>query len=244
MARSLPQDCVNAWHVGFLAAVRRLYWKDVQEEKEDAHTARQALYGLARTLFLMLTRTSCPEWRHCAQARCDSCPLFDRPARALRITSNSLCVSVAPSLPHCGDRPASASAGTTSRREHHSFPASERRIEVLLPKVRHSALVHPQYEGTCRTCSAWRYNSLRRPPMRMPQWRHHLLNRCLARGKHKRGHAGWSSPFRHRFITDATGCESHGKPRENPPHPLWECPVIESEDCDCLELPQHARRPV
>ncbi|ESS55887.1 hypothetical protein TCDM_12619 [Trypanosoma cruzi Dm28c] len=30
-------------------------------------------------------------------------------------------------------------------------------------------------------CSAWRYNSLRGPPMRMPQWRHRLLNRCLAR---------------------------------------------------------------
>ncbi|KAF5216048.1 hypothetical protein ECC02_011210 [Trypanosoma cruzi] len=39
MARSLPQDCVNAWHVGFLAAVRRRNRKDVHEEKEGAHTA-------------------------------------------------------------------------------------------------------------------------------------------------------------------------------------------------------------
>ncbi|RNC53829.1 hypothetical protein TcCL_ESM08810 [Trypanosoma cruzi] len=100
MARSLPQDCFNAWHVGFLTAVKGLYRKDVQEEKEGAHTARQALDGLARTLFLMLTPTSRPEWRHCAQARCCSCPLFDRPVRALQITSNSLCVSVAPSLPY------------------------------------------------------------------------------------------------------------------------------------------------
>ncbi|RNC52290.1 hypothetical protein TcCL_ESM10511, partial [Trypanosoma cruzi] len=45
-------------------------------------------------------------------------------------------VSVAPSLPHCGDRPASASAGTSSRREHrHSLPTSERRIDVLLPNL-------------------------------------------------------------------------------------------------------------
>ncbi|EAN81413.1 hypothetical protein Tc00.1047053507973.20 [Trypanosoma cruzi] len=91
-------------------------------------------------------------------------------------------VSVAPSLPHCGDRPASASAGTSSRREHrNSLSTSERWIDVLLPNLRQRALVRPQYEGTCRTCSAWRYNSLRGPPMRMPQWRHRLLSRRLAR---------------------------------------------------------------
>ncbi|PWV07129.1 hypothetical protein C3747_105g84 [Trypanosoma cruzi] len=39
MARSLSQDCVSAWHVDFLTAVKRLYWKDAQEEKEAAHTA-------------------------------------------------------------------------------------------------------------------------------------------------------------------------------------------------------------
>ncbi|KAF8303036.1 hypothetical protein TcBrA4_0049870 [Trypanosoma cruzi] len=131
-------------------------------------------------------------------------------------------VSVAPSLPDCGDRPASASAGTSSRLEHrNSLSTSERRIDVLLPNLRQSALVRPQYEGTCRTCSAWRYNSLRGPPMRMPQWRHRLLNRCLARGsppklpsmpagktrrKHKRGYSRWTRLFRHRLITDATGC--------------------------------------
>ncbi|RNE96788.1 hypothetical protein TcG_12862 [Trypanosoma cruzi] len=32
-----------------------------------------------------------PEWRHRAQARCDSRPLLDRPARALRITRSPLC---------------------------------------------------------------------------------------------------------------------------------------------------------
>ncbi|ESS63501.1 hypothetical protein TCDM_08649 [Trypanosoma cruzi Dm28c] len=90
-------------------------------------------------------------------------------------------VSVAPSLPHCGGRPASAS-GTSSRREHrNSLSISERRIDVLLPNLRQSALVRPHYDGTCRTFSAWRYNSLRGPPMRIPQWRHRLLNRCLAR---------------------------------------------------------------
>ncbi|RNF00902.1 hypothetical protein TcG_11611 [Trypanosoma cruzi] len=37
------------------------------------------------------TRTSCPERRLCAKARCDSCLLLDMPARALRIKSNPLC---------------------------------------------------------------------------------------------------------------------------------------------------------
>ncbi|RNF11877.1 hypothetical protein TcG_09110 [Trypanosoma cruzi] len=93
-----------------------------------------------------------------------------------------LSVSVAPSLPDCGDRPASAFAGTSSRLEHRNFlPTSERRIDVLLPNLRLSALVLPQYEGTCPTCSAWRSDSLRGPPMRMPQWRHRLLNRHLVR---------------------------------------------------------------
>ncbi|KAF5216728.1 hypothetical protein ECC02_010473 [Trypanosoma cruzi] len=131
-------------------------------------------------------------------------------------------VSVVPSLPDCGDRPASASAGTSSRREHrNSLSTSERRIDVLLPNLQQSALVRPQYEGTCPTCSAWRYNSLREPPMRMPQWRHRLLNRCLARRsppklpsmpagktrrKHKGGYSRWTRLFRHRLITDATGC--------------------------------------
>ncbi|RNC43209.1 hypothetical protein TcCL_NonESM07122 [Trypanosoma cruzi] len=91
-------------------------------------------------------------------------------------------VSVVPSLPHCGDQPASASAGTSSRREHrNSLSTSERRIDVLLPNLRQSALVRPHYEGTRRTCSAWRYNSLRGPPMRMPQWRHRFPKSCLAR---------------------------------------------------------------
>ncbi|KAF8305678.1 hypothetical protein TcBrA4_0039430 [Trypanosoma cruzi] len=43
-------------------------------------------------------------------------------------------VSVVPSLPDYGDRPASASAGTSSRRERRdSLSTSERRIDVLLP---------------------------------------------------------------------------------------------------------------
>ncbi|RNE96033.1 mucin TcMUC, partial [Trypanosoma cruzi] len=51
-----------------------------------------------RTLFLVLTRVSVPEWRISAQARCDTCPLFERPARALRITRNPLCRWRRPSL--------------------------------------------------------------------------------------------------------------------------------------------------
>ncbi|KAF8297694.1 hypothetical protein TcYC6_0078480 [Trypanosoma cruzi] len=131
-------------------------------------------------------------------------------------------VSVVPSLPDCGDRPATASAGTSSRREHrNSLSTSERRIDVLLPNLRQSALLRPQYDGTCPTCSAWSSDSLRGPPMRMPQWRHRLLNRCLAprsppklpsmpagktRRKHKRRNPIWTRLFRHRLITDDTGC--------------------------------------
>ncbi|RNC40207.1 hypothetical protein TcCL_NonESM10339, partial [Trypanosoma cruzi] len=70
-------------------------------------------------------------------------------------------VSVVPFLPHCGDRPAAASAGSSSRREHrNSLSTSERRIDVLLPNLRQSTLVRPQYECACPTCSAWRSDSL------------------------------------------------------------------------------------
>ncbi|KAF8284810.1 hypothetical protein TcBrA4_0043570 [Trypanosoma cruzi] len=96
-------------------------------------------------------------------------------------------VSVVPSLPHCGGRPASASAGTSSRREHrNSFPISERRIDVLLPNLRQSALFRPQYDGTCPTFSAWRYNSLTGPPMRMLQWLNRLLTGASRAGRHRK----------------------------------------------------------
>ncbi|RNC34916.1 hypothetical protein TcCL_Unassigned02242 [Trypanosoma cruzi] len=91
-------------------------------------------------------------------------------------------VSVVPSLPDCGDRPAAASAGTSSRREHrNSLSTSERRIDVLLPNLRQSAFFCQQYDGTCPTFSAWRSDSLRRPHMRMSQWRRRLPNRRLKR---------------------------------------------------------------
>ncbi|KAF8284809.1 hypothetical protein TcBrA4_0042990 [Trypanosoma cruzi] len=131
-------------------------------------------------------------------------------------------VSMVPSLPHGGDRPASASAGTSSRREHrNSLSISERRIDVLLLNLKQSALVRPHYDGTCPTCSVWRYNSLRGPPMRMPQWGHRTPNRrpnCRSlpkmpimpggktRRKHERGYSRWTRLFRHHLIADATGC--------------------------------------
>ncbi|RNC44295.1 regulator of sigma E protease [Trypanosoma cruzi] len=58
MARSLPQEGIPIWHVEFLTAVKRLCWEDVQEEAEGAYTARQAPFGVASTLFLVLTRAS------------------------------------------------------------------------------------------------------------------------------------------------------------------------------------------
>ncbi|RNC39032.1 mucin TcMUCII [Trypanosoma cruzi] len=70
-------------------------------------------------------------------------------------------MSVAPSLPHRGDRPAPASGTSTSRENRKSLLTNERRIDVLLPNLRQRLLVRPQYEGVCPTCSAWRSNGLR-----------------------------------------------------------------------------------
>ncbi|KAF8277696.1 hypothetical protein TcBrA4_0111240 [Trypanosoma cruzi] len=58
IARSLQQCCIPIWHVEFLAAVKVLYWKEFQEEEEVAHTARQALVGVARAVFLVCRQTS------------------------------------------------------------------------------------------------------------------------------------------------------------------------------------------
>ncbi|ESS56267.1 hypothetical protein TCDM_12486 [Trypanosoma cruzi Dm28c] len=163
-------------------------------------------------------------------------------------------VSVVPSLPHCGDRPASASAGTSSRREHrNSLSTSERRIDVLLSNLRQSALVRPQYDGTCPTCSVWRYNSLRGPPMRMPQWRHRPPNRRLKcrslpkmpsmpAGKTRRKHnagtrdgPGFSATASSRTPRAADSTAEHGRLR------LIHCGnalVVGNRDCDCVGLPQ------
>ncbi|EAN86281.1 hypothetical protein Tc00.1047053509545.60 [Trypanosoma cruzi] len=173
------------------------------------------------TPFLVLTRTSVPKWRISAQARCDSCPLFGRPARALRITRNPLC-RWCRSLTLRRMARLSASSGASSRREHrNSLSTSERRIEVHMPNLCQSALFRPQYEGKCPTCSAWRSNGLREPHMRMPRLFHRHPNRRIAHGspqkasgvpagktrrKHKRGHSRWARHFRHRLVTDATGC--------------------------------------
>ncbi|PWV17742.1 hypothetical protein C3747_17g369 [Trypanosoma cruzi] len=50
---SLPQEGIPIWHVDFLTAVKRLCWKEFQEEAEGAYTARQAFVGVARTPFLI-----------------------------------------------------------------------------------------------------------------------------------------------------------------------------------------------
>ncbi|EKF29547.1 hypothetical protein MOQ_006664 [Trypanosoma cruzi marinkellei] len=60
MARSLPQDCANAWHVGFLTAVGGPYGREAQEVKEGAHTAWQVLVGVARAPFPVSTWPSSP----------------------------------------------------------------------------------------------------------------------------------------------------------------------------------------
>ncbi|EKF28906.1 hypothetical protein MOQ_007328 [Trypanosoma cruzi marinkellei] len=149
-------------------------------------------------------------------------------------------VLVAPSLPHRDDRPATASAGTFPRSDRRkSLSTSGRRVDVLLPSLQRSALVRPQYDGTCPTCSAWRSDTWRRPRTRTPQWRHRLPNTRLAcrspstapsvpadktRGKHKRVCQRSARLFRHHPITDVTCRGSHGGPRETPFHPLLECP--------------------
>ncbi|EKF28907.1 hypothetical protein MOQ_007329 [Trypanosoma cruzi marinkellei] len=60
MARSLPQDGANAWHVGFLTAVGEPYGREAQEVKEGAHTAWQVLVGVARAPFPVSTWPSSP----------------------------------------------------------------------------------------------------------------------------------------------------------------------------------------
>ncbi|EKF99460.1 hypothetical protein TCSYLVIO_009620, partial [Trypanosoma cruzi] len=187
-------------------AVRRRNWKDAQEEREGAHTAQQTASGAARTLFLLLTRKSAP--RGGTARRRDA--THARSSTDLRTPCGSQLassVSAVPSLLHQGDL--SASPGASSRREHrNSLPTSERRIEVLLPNLRQSALFRPQCEGTCSTCSARRSNSRREPHMRMPRLFHRHPNRRLARRsppklpgmlagktrrKGKRGHSRWTT---------------------------------------------------
>ncbi|RNC39082.1 putative mucin TcMUCII, partial [Trypanosoma cruzi] len=97
IARSLPQEDSPIWHVDFLAAVRRRIWRDAQKKRRRVHRMRGAC-RCGGDCIPDTTRTSCHEWRLCAQARCDSCPLLDMPARALRITSNPLCRWCRPSL--------------------------------------------------------------------------------------------------------------------------------------------------
>ncbi|KAF8277465.1 hypothetical protein TcBrA4_0111750 [Trypanosoma cruzi] len=95
IARSLPQDCVNAWHVEFLAAVKGLYWKEFQEER-NSHTPHARRLSVWRNSIPGVDPDIVPEWRIFAQARRDSCPLFDRPARSAGHKEPS--VSVVPSL--------------------------------------------------------------------------------------------------------------------------------------------------
>ncbi|ESS62825.1 hypothetical protein TCDM_09483 [Trypanosoma cruzi Dm28c] len=124
------------------------------------HTHRvTGAFRCGGTPFLMLTRTSCPSGG--SPHRRDATPACSSTGpRALRITRNPLCRWCRPFL-YRGDRPAAASAGTSSRRKLRNFlSTSERRIDILLLNLRQGAPVCPQYYGTCRTCSAWRSGSL------------------------------------------------------------------------------------
>ncbi|RNE95638.1 hypothetical protein TcG_13317 [Trypanosoma cruzi] len=66
--------------------------------KRKARTPRDRRFSVWRNSVPGVDPDIVPEWRYRAKARCNSCPLFDRPARALRITSNSLCRWCRPSL--------------------------------------------------------------------------------------------------------------------------------------------------
>ncbi|KAF5214691.1 hypothetical protein ECC02_003532 [Trypanosoma cruzi] len=57
--------------------------------RKKSHTARQALVGVKKA-FLVSRQKSGIESGIRAQVQCDSCPLFEIPARALQITSNPL----------------------------------------------------------------------------------------------------------------------------------------------------------
>ncbi|EKF29745.1 hypothetical protein MOQ_006455 [Trypanosoma cruzi marinkellei] len=139
-----------------------------------------------------------------------------------------------------------------------SLSTSGRGVDVLLPHLRQGAVVRPQYDGTCPTCSARRSDTWRGPRRQTPQWRHRLPNRFFAhrsppkapsmpadktRRKHKRVCQRSARLFRHRLITDVACCGSHDGPWETPFHPFLEYPVVWNCDCDCLEPPQPAQRP-
>ncbi|RNC39966.1 hypothetical protein TcCL_NonESM10617 [Trypanosoma cruzi] len=112
MARSLPQEGIPIWHVEFLTAVMRLYWKDVQEEKEGAHRTT----GACRCGEDPIPGVD-PEIVPRVAALCSGVmrlPPTLRQACTRPANHKHLPVSVVPSLPHRGDRPASASAGTSS----------------------------------------------------------------------------------------------------------------------------------
>ncbi|RNC32904.1 hypothetical protein TcCL_Unassigned04448 [Trypanosoma cruzi] len=125
------------------------------------------------------TRTSCHERRLCAKARCDSCPLLDMPAHALRIKNNPLCRWCRPFLTEVNGPPLPPPEPLPDVSTANPCRPASGGLTFSCPTCGR-ALVRPQYEGARPTCSAWRYNSLRRPYMWVPQWCQRLLNRRLA----------------------------------------------------------------
>ncbi|RNC56416.1 putative mucin TcMUCII [Trypanosoma cruzi] len=162
------------------------------------------------------TRTSCHEWRLCAKARCDSCPLFDRPACALRITSNPLYRWCRPSL-----------TAVTGPPLHPPEP---------LPEVSAANHCRPASDGltsSCPTCSRVRsfvHNMrahARRAPPGVP-----IVGEGLPCGCHNGASVfltGASRTGCHRSCQQVrhAGSKNAGireGPRENSFHPLQKCP--------------------
>ncbi|RNC55300.1 hypothetical protein TcCL_ESM07214 [Trypanosoma cruzi] len=144
--------------------------------------------------------------------------------RNARPSTSSMCPHIVDGRAHsaagwAGGRQSAARLPAMSCGAHVGKKLRQRRAILLSVRERHHQ--HGVLLVICMACSAWRSDSWRGPHMRMPKWRHRLLSRRLARRsppklpsmpagntrrKHKRGCQRWTRRFRHRLITDATGC--------------------------------------
>ncbi|RNC51410.1 hypothetical protein TcCL_ESM11475 [Trypanosoma cruzi] len=183
------------------------------------------------------TRTSCHEWRHCAKARCDSCPLLDRPARVLRITINPLCRWCRPSLTEETGPP---------------LPPPE-----PLPDVSTATPCRPASDGltsSCSSCSRVRTSvhnmraHARRARPGVP-----IVGEGLTCGCHNGASVfltGASRTGRHRKCqacqqakhAGSTSAGTRDGPRETSLHPLQKCPRRWELGMRVFGVPQPARR--
>ncbi|KAF5219141.1 hypothetical protein ECC02_007919 [Trypanosoma cruzi] len=192
-----------------------------------------------RTLFLVSTRKSFPEWRHGAQVRCDSCPLLGRPTRAMQITSNPS-VSAVPSLPHTEETgpprpppkpPPSVSTApprrTTSSRSTSPCPSCSSVFSSVHNMKVHARRTNPGTpivaEGlTCGFCDSSTVS-----PRSASRAGRHRKFQAYQRAKNGQRNSASSNDSHSPPATPLLQPHqplSPDNPREALPHMLWECP--------------------